>query len=454
MPLKHPVIKNLIPKKIDDFYANTDDEPIYAGFKNKVDVHVGISGSMVFKTNGLWDKISSENDQSAKRALYLHIPFCLARCRFCSFYQSHTKPDELEKYTDYIIKELQLTAKSNFAKSKPFDAVYFGGGTPTDLSVSSFKKILSLIKESFPLTNDCEITVEGRITGFDDNKIETCVNHGVNRFSFGIQSFDSNVRKQMGRIESQETILKRLNEIKNISNTMISVDLIYGLPDQNIAIWENDLKRAYETEAIDSVSIYNLKFLPGSPIQDLVNNKKLNPPASLREQADIFMFTKDFFSKINANRHGLRHWSFSNRERSIYNFIPKYEQTVLPVGCGAGGKTGNYKLMQRLELDDYYKLIDNNQKPIKMAVELYNDIEINGYFIGVLEEFLQIDFDIAEKKFKQADLFNRFKPLLNQWEKAGMINIEGKLVKLTTAGEFYNVNIAQNIIEFYNWSKR
>jgi anaerobilin synthase len=451
MPINHPAIKNIIPKKMEDFYANTDDKPIYAGFKNKVDVHAGVSGKMVLNTKGLWDKISSAEDVLPKRALYIHIPFCLARCKFCSFYKSKTNNNEIEKYAKYLIKELDLVAKSKFAQSKPFNAVYFGGGTPTDLPVKAFEKVLSFINKKFPLTNDCEFTIEGRNFGFDNKKIETCIKNGVNRFSFGVQSFDTKIRQQMGRIESKETLIKRIEEVGKISNAMISIDLIYGLPDQNEEKWHEDISLAYEIEPIDSVSIYNLKYFPGSPIQDLVKKGKLNAPATAKEQADLFVTTKDFFDKINANRHGLRQWAFSNRERSVYNFIPKYDFTVLPIGCGAGGRVGNHKLMQGIETETYYKYLDEGKKPVNLAVEIKNDIGINGYFIGTLEEFLQVDFKTASQKFVQPNLIDIYEPILTQWEKAGMITFDGRTMKLTSAGEFFNVNIAQNLIEYFGW---
>jgi oxygen-independent coproporphyrinogen-3 oxidase len=408
---------------------------------------------MVLNTKGLWDEISCEPDSSERRALYLHVPFCLARCKFCSFYQGRTNQDDIDKYTAYLIKELELTAQSRFAQSRPFNAVYFGGGTPTDLSAESFDKILKTINQRFNLSNDVEFTIEGRNYGFDDEKIETCLKNGVNRFSFGVQSFDTKIRQQMGRIETKEVLLKRLEEISRNYDATISIDLIYGLPDQTREKWLEDITLAYELEGIDSSSIYNLKYLPGSPIQDLVKKGKLSEPATMKEQADLFLFTKDFFDGVNANRHGLRHWSFSNRERSIYNFIPKYDHTVLPIGCGAGGRVGNHKLMQRMDVEAYYKYLDEGKKPVKMAVEIINDIGINGYFIGSLEEFLQVDFKMAAKKYNQPNLIEMFEPVLTQWEQAGMITFDGRTMKLTSAAEFHNVNIQQNMIEYFNWKK-
>ncbi len=437
-------------KSIENFYAKTDDKPIYAGFYSKANVHAGMSGSPVNIDNisDIWTEVAKQKDNSPRRAIYIHVPFCLSRCKFCHFYQSRTRSEELDVYSKYLLKELQLASESNFAKSKPINAVYFGGGTPTDLSPVSLKTLLSHLKSNWNLANDCEITIEGRIFGFDDDKIAVCIDNGVNRFSFGVQSFDTKIRRQMGRIETQENIISKINSIAKLNQANISIDLIYGLPDQTDEIWLNDLKIAANTNSIDSCSIYNLKLMTGTPILKESQNGKYSAPADMKRQADMFLLMNDYYKSRNIKRFGLRHWAFSNRERSIYNFIVKYEQTCLPIGNGAGGRIGNYRVFQSGENKDYYKKIDAGEKPITMALKLPANNTINGALIGSLEEHLCIDFSKIEEEFNLPKLTEKFSPLLNQWQEAGMISFDNKIMKLTEAGEFWNVNIAQNLIDY------
>ncbi len=447
---KHQHHNKKTEKSISDFYAKTDDKPIYSGFFSKANVHAGMSGKPVGLDNlsDIWKEVALQKDNSERRAIYIHVPFCLSRCKFCHFYQSRTKNEELDIYSKYLLKELENVSKSNFAKSKPINAIYFGGGTPTDLSPNSLKNLLSHLNNNWNISNDCEITIEGRIFGFDDDKILTCLDNGVNRFSFGVQSFDTKIRRQMGRIESRENIISKINNIAKLNQANISIDLIYGLPDQTDEIWLNDLETAANTKSIDSCSVYNLKLMPGTPILKESEAGKYSAPADTKRQADMFLKMNDYYKNRNIKRLGLRHWAFSNRERSIYNFIIKYEQTCLPIGNGAGGRIGNYRIFQSGENKDYYKKIEAGEKPIAMALQLPENNKINGRLIGSLEENLCIDFASIEKEFNLPNLTKKFVPLLNQWQEAGMIFFDDKIMKLTEAGEFWNVNIAQNLIDY------
>ncbi len=448
--------KNTPPRQLFDFFANTGDNPLYAGFKNEVGVHAGMSGKPLMRTEALWSKVKDMDDQSPRRALYVHTPFCLSRCKFCSFYHSRTNAEELELYAELLLKELEIVAESHFVTSSPIDAVYFGGGTPTDHSPSSLKKLLHFIINNFNLTEDCEITIEGRLHGFDDEKVSACIENGVNRFSFGIQSFDSRVRQQMGRIDKCEKLLSRLDEIAKTSDNIISVDLIYGLPDQSSEIWLNDLETVANGEAIDSCSIYNLKSMPGTPLDELVTKGKISSPASKEEQADLFMVTRDFFNKRNALRPSLRHWAFSPHERSLYNILSKYEQTCIPIGAGAGGMAGGYRFFQTMNIADYSSQVERGDKPIAMAFEAEMDNDILGAIPGNLEEKLSLNFNELFANHDIQYMQEKFRPLLEQWQEAGMVeyDYDENKITLTAAGEFYNVNISQNLIDYYRLVRR
>ena len=194
--------------------------------------------------------------------------------------------------------------------------------------------------------------------------------------------------------------------------------------------------------------------MPGSPIKKLVKKGKLSTPATMEEQGDLFLETVEYLKSVNSRRVGLRHWAFSNRERSIYNFISKYEQDCIPIGNGAGGVINGHRIFQRMEMNDYFAKVSNNEKPIAMGLKMPVNNNFNGTMIGSLEEFLQIDFAKIANDFNMPNLIKKYSPLLSQWQDAGMVNFNEKtgIMKLTEAGEFYNVNIAQNLVDFNKWS--
>ncbi len=110
-----------------------------------------------------------------KRLLYLHIPFCATHCTFCGFYQNPLKSDSTERYTDYLLRELSMEADSPLLQGGPIHAIYFGGGTPSALSAQQLHQIIRQLRKTLPLASDCEITVEGRIFNFDDERIDACL---------------------------------------------------------------------------------------------------------------------------------------------------------------------------------------------------------------------------------------------------------------------------------------
>ncbi|MCK5132585.1 MAG: heme anaerobic degradation radical SAM methyltransferase ChuW/HutW [Candidatus Sabulitectum sp.] len=436
--------------KLEEYYAIIGKNPLYAGFHTSNDlIHPGGSGEPI-AVDGVWNKMQGISERVSRRALYIHIPFCVARCKFCSFYQSRTNFKELSKYAEYIIKELRLVAESTVGQSMPIHALYFGGGTPTDLSAEDLEMILKYVNSCIPLANDCEITMEGRIHDFTDEKVLACLNNGVNRFSFGIQSFNTGIRQQMGRIDDQEFLLERIARIASYQKAMISVDLIYGLPDQTRKIWLEDLKTVKNAAGIDSVSIYSLKNLPGSPIKEMVSNRKLSPPASITEQADLFTITREYFADENCKRLGLRHWAFSNRERSMYNFIPKYNNSCIPVGNGAGGRLAGYSIYQKMKNSEYFDMLDRGEKPIAAVFRASPYAQFEGDIVGSFEEFRQVNLHNLEIKYGDETIISRLSLLLDQWAKAGMVEWNNKtgVIRMTPAGEFYNVQITQNLINY------
>ena len=443
---------------LEDFYANTTPSPLLAGFKRKGGVHAGMSGTPLegSKIASVWGEISEEKDLSSERALYLHIPFCLSRCKFCSFYHSRTNKSQIDLYVDDLMRELEFVSESPFAKSAPFNAVYFGGGTPTDLSADSFVRILKHLHSNWNLANDCEITVEGRVHGFDDDKIIACLDNGVNRFSFGVQSFNTKIRRQMGRIETGQSILVKLADIAAHKHANISIDLIYGFPDQTNDFWLDDIRTAAETSAIDSVSIYKLQLMGGSPILEQIDNGSLSPAASPERQAELYTISNKYFRSVNARRIGVKHWAFSNRERSIYNAIPSYQNTCLPIGCGAGGSAGRYRIMQRMEIEEYSAKIAKDEKPIALAIKKSPDFRLEGAISGALSYTLGLNLNVLSHQVDIPDLVNVFSPILEQWEEAGMLSFskESGMVRLTDAGAYHCVSLTQNMIDFYKWQQR
>jgi anaerobilin synthase len=416
-------------------------------------VHAGLSGHPVEKRSypAIWKQIANTPSDSIQRSLYIHIPFCLHRCSFCPFYNSRSTQQDIETYTNYLIKELEMVAFAIHTNSAPFHAVYFGGGTPTDIPANKIDTILSLINDSFPLSNDCEITMEGRFHNLTKDKIEVYARNRVNRISLGAQTFNTCLRRKLGRIENQESMLKILEHLTSTHQFVISVDLIYGLPSQTMDDWLKDLQMVSNSPWIHSCSLYQLKKIPGTPLARKSFQDKKNKQTKIIQLADFFIASNHYLGTQNAVRISNRHWSFSNRERGIYNLNAKYGYDCLPIGCGAGGGDQYYSIMQQYHCDEYYHNLDQGNKPIMVMQKRKPNHRFHATLIGSLEEYRAIDFRKLENQRNIPDLEKTVDPLMEQWESAGMIVYKNGRMKLTDAGEFWDVELEGLLLDFIEW---
>jgi len=154
-------------QKDANWFAREGVDPLRYAFTEKAAVHAGAGGEHlpVAEVINTWNRLANQHDSNIRRAVYIHIPFCRSRCRFCGFYM-YGKDECLSKeYTDALLTEISTAAGEKAVAEAPINAVYLGGGTPTDLEPEDLSRLLLGIRKSLPLSNDCEITVEGRVTG-------------------------------------------------------------------------------------------------------------------------------------------------------------------------------------------------------------------------------------------------------------------------------------------------
>ncbi len=421
-------------------------EPLLYAFQRKASAHAGGGATPISADlfNERFSSVSSETTQISKhRCLYVHIPFCRVRCTYCNFFQHASSKQLVQEYFDALLVELKWKAQLAWTQAAPFHAVYIGGGTPTDLTADQIEQLGKAIRSQFPLTPDCEITLEGRINRFDEEMFDKSLEGGFNRFSFGVQSFNTKVRRSAKRLDDKEYVLRRIQELSDSEQAPIVVDLLYGLPYQTSEIWQQDLNDFLETNA-HGVDLYQLIEMGGTPMKSMIDKGKLPQPASTEEKAYMYKYGVDFMNKHHLNRLRGNHWARSNRERSIYNSLAKTTAEVLPVGCGAGGNLGGVGIMQHRTLDAYIQSIKAQQMPIAMMTQSASSA---GLF-----SMIKAGFDrgvLSRKSLLQQtseDVYQYLMPLFKQWQNNGLVKVNTDYLSLTLAGEFWAVTLAQSVI--------
>lgn len=425
--------------------GNANTNPLTSAFPHKRVVHAGLNGSMVSpaQSSVIWQTLLEKPpERLTEQAAYIHIPFCKTKCLYCGFFQNGSKQDVEDAYIDRLISEMEHDADSPRLKNSIISTVFIGGGTPTSLSPANVKRLLATIKKCLPLTNDYELTLEGRIHDLIPAKMDVWMAGGVNRISLGVQSFNTKVRQQLGRLDDEATIINRLQALHDYHQCAVIVDLIYGLPDQDMTIWEHDLE-LFCNSAIDGADLYQLNVFEGSALNSAIKNGSISKAATTAKQAEMFAFAHDYLTKRALKRLSACHWAKNSRERSLYNIMAKSGAAMFHYGCGAGGFIDGYAAMNHRQLTAYNNAIDAGKKPLMMLMKENPLQKIAQLVLAQLEQgFLNIK-TLVNYNPKLAEL----EWLYQTWEKRQLVHFNGYLYELTVPGQFWQVNIAQSTIE-------
>lgn len=436
----------LASRKPEAFFANATD-PLHAGFQAKAAIHSGPGGMPLMGADARARHGALEVVPSlGKRLAYIHVPFCETRCLYCMFYQNPYRADAVTAYARRLVRELELYAAKAPKDDAPIHAVYFGGGTPTALSPTDMRLVLDALKRCLPLANDCEITLEGRIHGFTLEKMEAALAGGVNRFSLGVQTFNTGVRQSVHRIDDRDTIIQTLEKLCAYDDAAVVIDLIYGFPGQTMAVWEDDLATASSLK-LDGIDCYQLNVFEKSPLARYIANGKLPAAATQTEKADFFARSVEYLTTQNWRRISNNHWGSSTRERNIYNALGKSACDCLAFGCGAGGRLNGNSFMMERKLADYNTLIDAGEKPVSFMMSP----KPNWHLLRTISADMEsgaINLNRIARNFNAPDLEALAAPVLNQWCEAGMLMRRGEWLHQTVAGQYWHVTLAQLLM---NW---
>lgn len=378
-----------------------------------------------------WDTLKNTPLNPPKRLVYIHIPFCATHCKFCGFYQNPIHKHDTEVYTKYLLREMELEVNSPLVQSTPIHSVYFGGGTPTVLTGDQMARIISFLKDNYPLAPDCEITIEGRVLNFDESRMEAYLKAGANRFSIGIQTFDSQIRKKMGRYASKEQAITFIEQLASYNLAAIVCDLIFGLPGQTQQSWHEDMQ-VIKDLPLDGVDLYALSLLPTTKLFQNVEEKKITIP-SVEDRHNFYKIGAEALYDYGWTQLSNSHWAKTTRERNLYNLLIKQGADYLAYGSGGGGKLSNYSFMLERELTAYYQALDNNQKPIMFMAQ--SNLPSWQQELQGQTEIGRIDLT------KLTDKAELLSPLIEQWYQKGLLTDNSYCLRLSTSGRFWARNM-------------
>ncbi len=356
---------------------------------------------------------------------YIHIPFCIRKCKYCSFVSGKNI-----EYKDIYIKTLLKEIKNRY-KNDSLKTLYIGGGTPSLLDVKDFELIIS----SFVFDKNPEITIEANPETIKKNKIKSIYSLGFNRVSLGVQTFYNSILKQIGRLHNDIEIYKAVDYIKSAGFENISIDLIYGLPGQTYEMFEKDLEKAITLD-VKHVSGYGLKIEENSfyyehqpeniPDDEVQAKMYLNMIDKLKENNYKHYEISNFAKKGYESKHNCCYWKNEN----YYGF-----------GLNASGYEDNIRYKNTSVLEKY--IVNPEEKEEKICLSRQETME-NEIFLALrLKE--GIDINSINKKYN-IDFEEKYKKVISKYQKLNMLEIDKNHYRLTKEGILLSNNIMADFL--------
>jgi len=336
--------------------------------------------------------------------------------------------------------EIQSKSRPNYQ----VDTIYFGGGTPSILSVDDLSCIFQVIQNNWEIQENIEITIEVNPGTLSDNKIQSWIELDINRINLGVQSFNNKHLRQLGRIHNAKAAHHAIHKLKKAGFKNIGFDLIYGIFDQTIDEWNNDLRQAISYHP-QHLSCYALTYEPNTPLYSQVQNKKITPlpDHTVRKMMDIL------FQVMEQKKYD--HYEISNFAASI-SFRSKHNQKYWNgtpyIGLGAASHSflENKRFWNISNVDAYIHKILNGCDPLENVERLTIEQQIIEFIFLELRKKEGIRIHIFDNKFPYCftDLFS---DALKELESTGYIEVTDESCRLSSNGKFFLDSICQRLVQ-------
>lgn len=358
--------------------------------------------------------------------LYIHMPFCKAKCYYCDFISYANKENLIKDYVEALIKEMKHIDLSKYS----IQTVYIGGGTPSLIDSESISKIIDNVRPF--IADNAEITIEINPGTADKEKLERYKQIGINRLSIGLQSTDNELLSEIGRIHKYEEFLTIYNKARNLGFKNINVDLMLGLPNQDLKKLEESVEKVISLNP-EHISIYSLILEENTKLYNMVMNGTLKLPD---EEIERKMYWK---VKKMLENEGYIHYEISNFAKEGYksrhNSDCWEQKEYIGIGVAAHSYLDSKRFSNTESIEDYIKNINNNvfDKNITIHEEQTKEDKQNEYMILGLRKIEGINISNFKNKFGENPIF-LYRQELNKLVQEELIEIHDNYIRLTNKG--------------------
>ncbi len=302
---------------------------------------------------------AARNNESS--AIYLHIPFCKTKCSYCSFNSQAGKDNLIPAYLQALHRQILFMADHPWSRGRTFSSLFIGGGTPTICESRDLADLITTTLRHFHFSTNAEITVETNPNTVSEEKIVALLKAGVNRLSIGVQSFADKQLRRLGRSHSVADIKRAVSLSQKEGLTNINLDLIYGLPGQNVPQWRQSLESAMELEP-SHLALYELMVEDGTPLACSLAAGKCHLPDE-DDVADMEEITATLCKDGGFNRYEISNFAKPGFQ-CRHNIIYWKNLSWLGMGAGAVASLSGTKISHVADPATYTRLIESSQEPI------------------------------------------------------------------------------------------
>lgn len=366
-------------------------------------------------------------------SLYLHVPFCHTRCHYCDFNTYAGILPLREPYVKALLTEIELAgegAQRADGTRRRSRTIFFGGGTPSLLSVSQLTRLLNACFAAFAVDVDAEITMEANPGTLDQQQLAGIRAAGVNRLSMGAQSFDAELLKTLGRIHTPQEITQAVHYARAAGFTSINVDFMFGLPGQTMRHWQETLDRALDLRP-EHLSLYSLIVEEGTPFYSWAHEGRI-VPGDEDLCADMYEYADERLQAAGYANYEISNWALPGHA-SRHNLT--YWQNLPYIGMGAGAYStfnGRRFSNQRDPLE-YIKTLKARRIPEVESEIVGHEQEMTETAFLALRTAMGLHLPTFEQRFAQP--FAQFVGnRLRLVEEAGLLEHEDEWLRLSKRG--------------------
>lgn len=371
--------------------------------------------------------------------LYLHIPFCKQKCIYCDFYSLSGNEGRMDEYTAGLCTHLKDQADS--ASNRPVDTVYLGGGTPSYLGEKRLTAILDTILTHYSVAETAEITLEANPDSAGDPAMLRALREaGFNRISLGMQSADTAELAAIGRIHTPDQVKSAVDAARTAGFDNLSLDLIYGLPNQTSEHWAENLAAAVALEP-EHLSCYGLKVEEGTPL--FVRRAEVSLPDD-EMQADLYLYTVEDLARQGYRQYEISNFSRSGRE-SRHNLKYWTLGEYMGFGPGAHSDFGGVRYAYERDLSRYLQGVAQHKPPLSERNEIHPQDRAAEWIMLGLRTVHGLDPMEFRKRFGFD--FSPFAPFLSQCRQAGYAVFQEGRWSLTPEGFLLSNQIIGSLLD-------